>query len=157
MKLTIILSFISISIFGQIDSMEVNTLYIDLKPRAEQFIDSINSINGYPRQGAITYIDTHYDSVLQKHCLLLNKVTERYIKHAVLDVVNLPTIRLPLSNITSNARTKLEEEIINNNWNTYIKNENIWLFNYSQTADDNFTQNQRDYIISIGGQLWNFN
>ena len=157
MKLTIILLLlISISLSAQIDSMKVNTLYIDLKPRVEQFIDSINVINGYPRQGAETYIQAEYDSILLKHSITLNKVTEKYIKHAVLNAIGLPTIKIPIDSLTVNARIKLESEIISNNWNTYIKNDNIWLFNYNQNADDTFTQNQRDYIVSIGGEIYNF-
>lgn len=157
MRLAILISFISLSVFGQIDSMKVNTLYIDLKPRVEQFIDSINALNGYPRQNTNTYIKAIYDSSFSKHTILLNKVTEKYIKHAVFDLVGLPTIKIPILNLTENAKSKLETEIINNNWNTYIKNDNIWLFNFDQSADDTFTQNQRDYILSIGGELFNFN
>lgn len=42
MKLIILISFISLSVFGQIDSMKVNILYIDGENRANRTIDSIN-------------------------------------------------------------------------------------------------------------------
>ena len=63
MKKFIILAFLPISLFAQIDSMEVNTLYVDYHSRVVKFVDSINSVNGYPRQDATTYLDYGYDSV----------------------------------------------------------------------------------------------
>ena len=156
MKLIIIISFISISVFGQFDSVKKNTLYVDYSIRVEQFISLINDMHGYPRQDAITYIDCRYDSVLCKFAIKLDRVTELYLKTAVLDKRDLPVIRLPLSVITPTIRMKLKNEIIDNNWNTYIKNDNLWLFNFNLDAGDTFTQNQIDFIINNGGQVWNF-
>jgi hypothetical protein len=156
MRLTILLLFISCSVFSQLDSIQKNVLYVDYSPRVSIFIDSINDINGYPRQGALTYIDYSYDEVLGKYTLLLNKVTERYLAKVILDAFEFPVIRIPKSVISPAIKTKLENEIINNNWNLYWKNSNLWMFNYSHSADDEFTQNQINWITSNGGAVWNF-
>jgi len=63
---------------------------------------------------------------------------------------------ISISVITPTIRMKLKNEIIDNNWNTYIKNDNLWLFNFNLDAGDTFTQNQIDFIINNGGQVWNF-
>ena len=32
----------------------------------------------------------------------------------------------------------------------------FWMFNFSKTADNKFTQIQIDYLINNGGTIWNF-
>lgn len=152
-----ILLFTSYHVFSQIDSMKANTLYIDSYNIANRILDSINSNNNYPRQHADYYCYYEYDSVIKKYSILINKPTQRYLQNAVLTVYDLPTIRIPVNNLTAGAKTTLENRIINENWNTYIQNNNIWLFHFNKSADDLFTQSQRNYILSIEGELFNFN
>jgi hypothetical protein len=152
----ILLLLISGSLFGQIDSMKVNILYMHSENHMQRTVDSVNLYNGYPRQNTNNYAIYEYDSAVSMYSLILDKPTEKYLKGSILEATELPTVRIPLEALTESAETKLNDEIYTNNWNAYIKNNNVWIFNTNQSADDTFTENQRNYIISIGGELYNF-
>ena len=67
-----------------------------------------------------------------------------------------PVLRIPLSSLNENIKTRLWDVVVDNNWTPYVKNDNFWMFNYNYSADNEFTQNEINWVISNGGQVWNF-
>ena len=155
-KLIIILLFICSLSYSQIDSLDFNELYVKSENHAERINDSIDKWNGYPRGDAERFQDVYYDSIYIGYRLSMNRVSEKYLKVLILDSFEFPTMRVPLSELTTTIKELLWSEIQSEGWYVYLKNSNFWMFNYNTSADDEFSQAQIDWVINHGGALWNF-
>lgn len=68
MKLLILLSFFSLSVFSQ------DTIYFSDSLNSVMFSDSINLSNGYPRQHADRFQNPEYDTIKELFYYVINKV-----------------------------------------------------------------------------------
>jgi hypothetical protein len=159
----ILSSFIYSLAFGQLDSLIEFRFYIDSINGIEQR-DSIDKKEGYPRGGgsgkdALTYAGLQLNSnQLNKHVIIIDKVTEKYLKKYILDTLQLPVIKIPLDSINANqaVKNKIQYEIVNNNWWCYLKNDNVWILNIDSTKSEVFTVNNILRADSIGAKIFNF-
>lgn len=135
-----------------------DTMYLDSLSVLSQ-IDSIDYKNGYPRQDALHYILYKNDTPLSKYKVKLDRTTEKYFKKYIFDTLQLPVLKISKDSATKYPEFKqtLENQIINNNWNTYLKNNNIWMFNLDEDKDTLYSMNNIYKFDSLGGKIWNFN
>lgn len=153
----ILLFFCILKSYSQIDSIIVDQFYVD-SSEAIIYNDSINVINGYPRQDALTYININPDGGLNKKILYINKVTLRYLKKYILDSLQYPVIKVNKDSVLNhnNLQDKLEQIIIDSNWYCYLKNENLWMFNVDTSKYFGFSVSNIELLRELNGKLFNF-
>lgn len=153
----VVLFIISIKVCAQLENINTDTLYIH-ESYALVEIDSIDSINLYPRGEADNYIWYKEYNLLNTQKLKINRVTEKRLKRYILDTVQLPVIKILYDSAISDTsfKKKLENQIKNNLWSVYKKNDNIWMFNIDEGKDTIYTMNNIWKLDSLGGKLWNF-
>ena len=155
--LVILFLFLGIKTYAQLDSIRTDTIYFDLQWIYNE-IDSIDSVNAYPRQEALHYIGYHYYDSLDKYKVRLNRVTEKWLKKYIFDTLQLPVVKIPRDSVIKYPvfRDKMENQIINNQWNVYLKNNNIWLFNQDEDKDTLYSMNNIWEADGYGSKIWNF-
>jgi len=153
---TLILLFFTFQLSAQIDSMKVDVLYMGSESKTARLQDSIDIYNGYPRQDAFIYMDYIFNSNVNKYAISIDRVTYKHMKRLIIEEYGFPTMKIPMSIISGGIKDKINTELSDNNWNAFKRETYFWMFNFSKTADNKFTQIQIDYLINNGGTIWNF-
>jgi len=158
-KLFVILLLIIpvIKSYSQLEIIDIDTLYFDNTIVLSQ-IDSIDYVNGYPRQEALHYIWYNNSNALSKYKIKLDRPTEKYLKKYIFDTLQLPVIKVNKDSALKypDFKQKLENQVINKEWNVYLKNNNIWMFNLDEDKDTLYSMNNIWKLDSLGGIIWNW-
>jgi hypothetical protein len=153
----ILLLLIGINSYSQLEIIDIDTLYFDNTIVSSQ-IDSIDFVNGYPRQEALHYIWWNNGNSLFKHKIKINRVTEKYLKKYIFDTLQLPVIKVNLDSVIKypSFKQKVKNQIINKEWNVYLKNNNVWMFNLNEDMDTLYSMDNIYKLDSLGGKIWNW-
>jgi hypothetical protein len=153
----ILFLLIGIKGYSQLEIVNEDTLYFDNTVFLTE-IDSVDYVNGYPRQEALHYIWFVNDNPLLKYKLKINRVTAKYLKKYIFDTLQLPVIKVSKDSAIKYPAFKqaLENQVINKEWNVYLKNDNIWMFNLDEDKDTLYSMNNIYKLDSLGGKIWNW-
>lgn len=155
--LILLLLLIGIKSYSQLENIHEDTMYM---PELQMLIevDSTSSINGYPRGEANYYIWYHYFPELNSTKMLINRVTEKRLKIYIFDTLQLPVVKVNIDSVIkySDFKQTIENQIKNKGWCYYLKNNNLWMFNFNKDVDTLYTMNHIWKFDSLGGKIWNF-